>query len=237
MAAALALFTSAAYGVANYLGPRLARDAPILLLLTISQCAALVLAAVVVVASGDGPPDAEAAGWALLAGTGNALGLVFFYRAAQIGPLSIVTSIGSLGVGIPVAVGLAGGESVAVAQVAGMVLAVAGLLLVSARPVTAAVPDGVAASAEADHHHARREALGLSLLATVGFGVFLAALEPASDDGAAWAVFLSRASLVAVLVVMATREAVLRRIPARSAALLAVPGMLLFAGTLSYAAA
>ncbi len=227
MAAALALFTSLAYGVANYVGPRLARDVPILLLLTISQGASLVLAAIVVVASGDAPPDAVAIGWALLAGFGNALGLLFFYRAAEVGPLTIVTSIGSLGVGVPVVVGLAGGESVAAVQVAGMVLAVSGLLLVARRP---------AADAGANTP-ARGAVIGLALIATVGFGVFLAALEPASRDGAAWAVFVSRVSLVAALVVMAARAGVLDHTPARKVALLTVPGVLLFAGTLSYAAA
>jgi len=244
VAAALALFTSAAYGVANYIGPRLARDAPILLLLTISQGASLVLAALVVGASSDAPPDAEALGWALLAGIGNASGLVFFYRAAEIGPLSIVTSIGSLGVGIPVAVGLAGGDSVGTAQVAGMVLAVSGLLLVSRRPPAAPAPVPEALESAADHaervasdHHARRRAIGLALLATIGFGLFLSALKPASEDGAAWAVFVSRVSLVLVLATMALREGVLNHTPARRVALLSVPGVLLFAGTLSYAAA
>jgi uncharacterized membrane protein len=172
VAAALALFTSAAYGVANYIGPRLARDAPILLLLTISQGASLALAALVVAASGGAPPGAGALGWALLAGLGNASGLVFFYRAAEIGPLSIVTSVGSIGVGIPVAVGLAGGESVGTAQVAGMVLAISGVLLVSRRPPAAPAPVPGALSSGSDHveevaddHHARRRAIGLALLA------------------------------------------------------------------------
>jgi drug/metabolite transporter (DMT)-like permease len=244
VAAALALFTSVAYGVANYIGPRLARDAPILLLLTISQGASLVLAALVVAASGDAPPGAVALGWALLAGLGNASGLVFFYRAAEIGPLSIVTSVGSIGVGIPVAVGLAGGESVGTAQVAGMVLAISGLLLVSRRPPPAPAPVPGALTSGPDHveaatddHHARRRAIGLALLATIGFGLFLSALKPASEDGAAWAVFASRVSLVLVLVVMAAREGVLSHTPARKVALLTGPGVLLFAGTLSYAAA
>lgn len=228
VAVVLALLTSVAYGVANYIGPRLARDAPILLLLTISQGASLVLAAVVVGVSGDAPPGGAALGWALLAGIGNATGLVFFYRAAQIGPLSIVTSIGSFGVALPVAVGLAGGEAVSAMQIAGIVLAVWGLMLVSRRPSpSAALPE------TANRH----EALKLALVATVGFGVFLAALEPASDDGAAWAVFASRVSLVAILAVMAVRAGVLNHTPTRNVALLSVPGVLLFAGTLSYAAA
>ena len=48
VAAALALFTSLAYGTSNYLGPRLARDAPYLLLLIVGQGCSLVLSCVVV---------------------------------------------------------------------------------------------------------------------------------------------------------------------------------------------
>ena len=49
--------------------------------------------------------------------------------------------------------------------------------------------------------------------------------------------FASRVSLVGVLLVMAAREGVLDQTPVRRMALLSVPGLLLFSGTLSYAAA
>src|SRR5688500_17314379 len=111
LAAVLALFTSATYGVSNYLGPRLARDAPYLLLLVIGQGVSLLLSIAVVGAVGDGPPGSGDLGWAAVAGIGNAAGLVLFYEAARTGPLSIVMPIGSVGVAVPVAAGIASGES------------------------------------------------------------------------------------------------------------------------------
>ena len=46
------------------------------------------------------------------AGAGNAVGLLAFYRAASVGPLSIAAPLGSLGAVVPVLVGVAQGESI-----------------------------------------------------------------------------------------------------------------------------
>ena len=232
MAVALALLTSITYGVGNYLGPRLARDAPYLLVLVVGQACSLVLSAALVAASAPAAPGMVAVGWALLSGAGNALGLILFFRAAQIGPLSIVITVSTIGVAVPVVAGLAGGESVTMIQAAGIALAVAGTMLVARRPA-------LAAGAGPDPAHAdRRRAVLLSLFAAAAFGVFLASLKPASQDGAAWAVLVSRAGVVALLVVVAVHaRAFAARLPAAQLAKLAVPGVLLFAGTLSFAAA
>ena len=239
VAAALALFTSLTYGVANYLGPRLARDAPYLLLLFVGQGCSLLLSALVVAGAGAGPPDAGALGWAALAGLGNAVGLMLFYEAAQSAPLSVVMPIGSVGVAVPIGVGLASGETMSALQGAGIVLAVAGLVLVARRPAGPAAPlPGEPLPAFEPEHFDRRRAIVLSLLAAGAFGVFLSALEPASDESAPWAVAVSRFAVVVILGAAALRAGALApRRPAGVLALLAVPGVLLFAGTLSYAAA
>ena len=59
-------------------------------------------------------------GAAALAGVGNAGGLILFYRAAAIGPLSIVAPVGALAAVGPVVVGVAEGEGLAPAKVAGL---------------------------------------------------------------------------------------------------------------------
>ncbi len=230
MAVALALFTSVAYGLSNYVGPRLARGAPLALLLLVGQSCALVLAGALVSARGEPLPDAGAIAFAVAAGLGNAGGLVFLYRAAAVGPLSVVIPIGALGASIPVVAGFASGEEIAVLKVAGIVLAIAGVVLVARRTaaqVAAVQPEG----------HDRRAAVVLAAASAVCFGIFLATLSPASDGDPGWAVFLSRASLVAALLAFAVHQGALRAIDRSRLPLLAVPGLLLFAGTLSYAAA
>ena len=233
MAVAFALFTSVAYGVSNYVGPRLARDAPLLVLLIAGQGCAFVLAVAIVVAQAEAAPPAGELAAALLAGVGNAGGLLLFYRAAAVGPLSIVTPIGAVGAAVPVAVGVARGEAMTALKAAGIVLALSGLVLVARRTRA-----GAAAAAERRPGDDVRLAVLLALGAALCFGTFLAAMGPASETSAGWAVMVSRLSLLAALILVAVRVGELRgAVAARRLPRLAIPGLLLFAGTLSYAAA
>ena len=59
----------------------------------------------------------------------TAAGLIGFYKAAELGPLSIVAPIGATGAIVPVAYGLATGDTLKATQVAGVVLAMAGAAL------------------------------------------------------------------------------------------------------------
>jgi uncharacterized membrane protein len=194
MAAALALLTSLAYGVSNYVGPRLARDAPLLVVLIAGQGCAFVLAGVIVAAGGDALPPGDDLAAAGLAGVGNAAGLLLFYRAAAVGPLSIVTPIGAVGAAVPVGVGVAQGEAMTALKAAGILLALSGLVLVARRTRA-----GAAAAAERRPGDDVRLAVILALGAAVAFGTFLAAMGPASEESVGWAVMLSRLSLLACL--------------------------------------
>lgn len=241
MAVALALLTSLAYGLSNYLGPRLARDAPLYLLLVVGQGCSLALATAVVAGQGAAAPDARAVAFAVLAGLGNAGGLVLLYRAAERGPLSVIMPIGALGAAVPVIVGLAGGEGLTALKAGGMALALAGVVLVARRPVGGhAVVEAADVAATAPRAppagHARAAVL-LAAGSALCFGIFLAAMAPAAEGGAAWAVLVSRTSLLAVLLFFAVRGGALRAVDPRDLPLLAVPGLLLFTGTLAYAAA
>ena len=93
----------------------------------------------------------------------------------------------------------------------------------------------VSGSAE-DAADMRRTVL-LAAFSAVWFGVFLWAIAPASAAGVFWGVFTSRVSLVLLLVggALLTRRAL--RVPVRDVPRVALPGVLLFAGTLMYAAA
>lgn len=233
MAAALALLTSLAYGVSNYVGPRLARDAPLLVVLVAGQACAFVLAVGIVAVQAEAAPPAGELGAALVAGLGNGGGLMLFYRAASVGPLSIITPIGAVGAAVPVAVGVAGGEAMTALKAAGIVLAFAGLVLVARRTRA-----GAAAAAERRPADDVRRAVVLALASALCFGTFLAAMGPASETSAGWAVMVSRVSLLVLLVLVAQRLGQgMRTVAARRLPRLAVPGLLLFAGTLSYAAA
>lgn len=228
MAVALALSASLLYGVSNYLGPTLSRTAPLFVVLVTGQAVALVVSGVLAAGTGAPAPETSATGMALLAGVGNAVGLLCFYRAAQLGPLSLVTPIGAIGAAVPVLAGLASGETASALKLAGIALALCGVALAARRP------GGTAAAAE---HPDRRAAVTWALASSVAFGVFLAAMAPAAEGGVLWAVFASRLSLLAILLATAVALGQALRAPAAHLPKLAIPGVLLFSGTLAYSAA
>jgi drug/metabolite transporter (DMT)-like permease len=226
LAAGLALVASLCYGVSNFVGPVFSRDLPVYSVLIAGQVVALCVSAIVVGVADEPVPDTAVVGAAALAGVGNAWGLIAFYRAAAIGPLSIVTPVGSLGAVVPVLVGVSSGESLGPVKLTGMVLALGGVALAARRP---GGPQGA-------EPHVRAAALW-ALSSALGFGLFLTFMAPASDDGVFWAVALSRAALLVVLVAAAWLLAATLRAPLRRLPNVALPGLLLFAGTLAYSSA
>jgi drug/metabolite transporter (DMT)-like permease len=212
--------------VSNYVGPTLSRGLPVYPVLIAGQFVAFVVSGAVLAATRPAGPDATVVLAAAAAGVGNALGLICFYRAASLGPLSIVTPIGSLGVIVPVTAGLASGEALGGFKLAGIALAVCGVAIASRRPAGGAAATG-----------SERASALWALLSALAFGTFLACIAPASEDGVFWAVMLSRAVLLVVLAGVALAIAAPLRAPLSRVPLLAVPGVLLFAGTIAYSAA
>lgn len=227
LAAALALITSLCYGVSNFVGPTLSRGLPVYPVLIAGQVIAFAVSAAVLAGSQAALPGGTVLLASMGAGLGNAFGLICFYRAASLGPLSIVTPIGSLAVILPVTAGLVSGEPLGALKLAGILLAVGGVAVASRRPA------GDGGERDGDERAAARWAL----VSAVAFGTFLACIAPASEDGVFWAVMLSRAALLGVLVGVALAIAAPLRVPAARLPVLAVPGVLLFAGTLAYSAA
>jgi drug/metabolite transporter (DMT)-like permease len=229
-AALLAVGAALCYGISNFAGPRLARDLPLYPVLIAGQVVALAVSAVFVLTELDrGMPRAGEAFAAVLAGAGNAVGLLAFYRAASVGPLSIAAPLGSLGALVPVLVGVAQGEGVGGLKLPAIALAMTGVALAARR----GTPRADAAGGPDD----RRAAAGWAMVSSVGFGVFLAGMAPAADAGIFWAVAVSRVSLLAILLAAAVRLASPLRVGARDVPRVMVPGLLLFGGTLLYTAA
>jgi drug/metabolite transporter (DMT)-like permease len=224
LAAALALITSLCYGASNYVGPALSRDLPTYPVLIAGQAIAFVASASVLVVTAAALPDAGVLAAAAGAGIGNAWGLIAFYRAASLGPLSIVTPVGSLAVVVPVTAGVASGEPLGVVKLAGCLLALGGVALAARRSVGGPTRD-------------TRAAIRWALISALGFGAFLALVAPASHDGVFWAVAASRVVLLALMVAAAFFLAAPLRAPLRRLPVIAVPGLLLFGGTLAYSAA
>ena len=174
-----------------------------------------------------GGPSAGEAGAAALAGAGNALGLLAFYRAAAVGPLSIAAPLGSLGALVPVLVGVAHGEGVGGLKLLAIALAMTGVALAARRSPAAPAADG--------RRPPRRGGLGARVLRRLRH---LPRRHGAGRRaGIFWAVAISRVALLAIFVAVALRLASPLRVGGHDVPRVMVPGLLLFGGTLLYTAA
>lgn len=219
---ALALGSATCYGVSNFIGPLLARRHALFAVLIVSHVAAFLGAAVYLVVEGGAPLGIGPFLLATVAGAGNAGGLISFYKAAELGPMAVAAPIGAAGTIIPVAVGLAGGDTLSSLQAVGIPLALGGCALAVRRTSepTEAYPDP-------------RASVLWAAASAVAFGTFLTALPAASEHGRAWAIFDARVALLVALVAWAARRLRGLRLD-RDTPLLAVPGLLVLCGTLLY---
>jgi drug/metabolite transporter (DMT)-like permease len=194
LAAVLALASSLSWGFSDFLGGFQSRRHPLLAVMLLSQGLALAILVVAVLAGAPTEHDAASTAWAASVGALGLLGLLAFYRALAIGTMSIVAPISATGVAIPVLVGLVSGERPGALQVAGIVLACAGVVLAAREPP----------SEDAEARRAARAAIGLALVAAVGFGTFFAGMDRAEETAdVAWVLLAARTADVLLLVLAA----------------------------------
>ncbi|GAA4875203.1 EamA family transporter [Kitasatospora terrestris] len=169
MSAALALTASLLWGVADYGGGALTRRLPALTVVVVSQTAAAVLLAGAVLATG-GLADLSPRLWfAVAAGVIGPFALLAFYRALALGPMGVVSPLATIGVAVPIGVGLFLGERPGAVQAAGIAVALAGVAL--------------AGGPQRGGGGIGREALLLTLGAAMAFGAVLALIAHGSSGG------------------------------------------------------
>lgn len=182
MAALLALASSLLWGSGDFLGGRASRAWPVFVVLAWSQVAMLALlwtGIAVGAAAGDLQVPIRSVGIGALGGVAGVTALAAFYRALAIGPMSVVPPIASAGVALPVAVGLLRGDDASPIVLAGMALAIIGVVLASIGEGTGD-DESIATRVSA-------RTLALCLVAATGFGLIFVALDAASGDSAATA--------------------------------------------------
>lgn len=191
IAVAFALGAAVAWGAADFLGGLKSRVAATIVVVAIGQATGLVLVGALVIARGEGPPEARYVGYALLAGFAGALGIAALYRALAVGSMSIVAPITATGAVIPVIAGVATGERPTTVQGVGLALAFGGVVLAARQESGERASGRIAAG------------VGVALLAAVGIGSFLLALDAASEGGVPWALFVQRSVCVAIVLAVA----------------------------------
>ena len=189
LAFAFSLASAFSWGISDFLGGLTSRRLPVLGVLAVSQPAGLVMIGIVVVLFGADPVSADKLAIAAAAGAASLGGLWAFYAAMAMGTVSVVAPIASLGVVVPVAVGLARGDAPAAIQLAGLVPAIAGVVILSYE--------------EHPEHHAdvARRSVVLAILAGLGFGIFFTGLDLAAADRPGWSIMAVRVGGVATVAI------------------------------------
>ncbi|MFG3367397.1 EamA family transporter [Streptomyces sp. NPDC090032] len=185
MTALFALATSLLWGLADFGGGLLTRRTPALTVVVVSQGIAVAVLGAIVAATGAWSEAGSQLWFAVAAGLVGPVAMLAFYKALALGPMGVVSPLGSLGVTVPVAVGLVLGERPGLLRFAGIGVAVAGVVLAGG-PQFRGAP-------------VQRQAVLLTLLAAFGFGAVMALIAEASTtvSGLFLALFVQRVTNVA----------------------------------------
>ena len=220
MAVLLSLVAALAYGTSDFVGGLLSgRVSPwtVAVLGQLAGAAAALLAGLWV----PGHLGVAEAGWAVLAGAGNALGTVTLYRGLASGRMGVVAPVSGVGTAVlPVLAGVALGERPSALVWTGLLLALPAIWLVAREPADEGALSGGGSRAGVG------AGVRDGVLAGVGFGVLFIALSRMPGDAGLVPIAVNQviASVLLVAVALVLRAPVLPRRPV--AAVGAVVGLL-----------
>ncbi|WP_406056180.1 DMT family transporter [Streptomyces sp. NBC_01077] len=186
MTALFALATSLLWGLADFGGGLLTRRIPALTVVVVSQLLAVLVLGAVVLTTGAWTEAGPQLWYAVGAGVVGPAAMLAFYKALALGPMGVVSPLGSLGVVVPVSVGLLVGDRPGLVQFAGIGVAILGVVLAGG-PELRGAP-------------VQRQAVLLTLVAAFGFGSVMALIAEASTTvtGLFLALFVQRVTNVLV---------------------------------------
>lgn len=203
MGVILGLAAALAYGSSDFIAGLLSRRGSYLQVAAVGQAVAVVCTAVALPLTSPAGPDRAAIGWGIVSGVGVALGSLALYRGLAAGQMAVAGPLSGVGAAaLPALAGMVLGERPSHVAVAGIILALPAVWLVSTvdraaggtGPASAGVRDG--------------------LLAGVGFAVLFFGLDRAGTGSGLWPVVVAEGASVVLLV-----AAVLLRRPPRLAGL------------------
>jgi drug/metabolite transporter (DMT)-like permease len=218
--ALFALAASLSWGTSNYLAGVQTRRGDLWTVTVVSQSIAALGAAVVLLFAGQPSLDMVHSLGPILGGVAGAIGVVCFYKALAIGPLSLVSPIVATQAVVPVVAGLALGERPGAVAYVGMGLAIGGVVVVSLRG-----REGTAGLSPVT--------IVLAVVTAVVWGLMFVGLD-VGDADPYWSVFYARIAsvLVIVLYVLAARKRI--RTGARELPVLSLIGLLLTVANLFF---
>lgn len=226
MAILLGLAAAASWGVADFLGGLASRRVRATLAVVTSQAVGLAALLVLLPLFREEPFTRDAAVWGGLAGMTGGFGLLFLYRGLGLGRMSVVAPAAAVvGAVVPVVFDLATGDPLGAVTLAGLVIALAALALVSWHPGTEGRVEGAGLL---------QSGLWEGLLAGLGFGAFFVLFSRTGDASSYWPLLSLRAASIVMLSAIALATASFARPGRRPMAMLVGAGLLDVTANLLY---
>jgi drug/metabolite transporter (DMT)-like permease len=184
----LGLLSAAAWGAGDFGGGLLSRRAPLFGVVAITQLAGMGAALALAVARGEPVPAGRDVGWAIGAGLSGVIGITSLYHGLAVGRMGVVApTTGVLAAIVPVVVGLAFQGVPGSPVVAGIVVALVAVVLVTRSP---------------GHASDRPSGIAWGLLAGLAIGSFNACAGQISTAGAFGPLVIIRMLQAAILAVV-----------------------------------
>jgi uncharacterized membrane protein len=213
VAVVLALASAVVYGAADFLGGLASRRTSVFGVVALSQVVGLVALLALLPWLG-GPVDGADLAWGAAAGLAGAAGLVLFFRTLARGVMSVIAPVTAVtAAAVPVLVGLLGGDRIGPWTAAGIVLALAAVVLVSAEGGLAAM------------RGARPASLAPALAAGAAFGLFFVLLDRTSQDAGLTPLVTARLASVGLVVLLALASRQSLRVSRAALPLVAASGV------------
>ncbi len=199
LALALALSSSFAWGVADFVAGLKSRSLPVASVMLVAVVTGLAVAGAVVAARGVAPPATSFIAYAALSALAGSIGLAAFYRGLAVGAMSVIAPIAATGAAVPVAFGLASGERPNAVQVVGAATAIVGVVLAAREHQSRSL----AVSVQSAGRTRLARGAPLAVLAAVGLGSFLVAIDAASEGDVGWAILVNRLASLGLITLAA----------------------------------
>jgi drug/metabolite transporter (DMT)-like permease len=208
----LGLLAGFTYGAADFIGGLASRKSTVFSVVVVSQAVGLVLLLAIMPLLGSTQVVPGDILWGSLAGVAGALGISLLYRGLAIGRMSLVSPITAvIAAVVPFVTGLAMHEHPSSFAIAGVLIALVAVVLVSStempgEPASNAAPGLVGLpphSAAAANSWLRQPGLIEAVLSGIGIGFFYVFLAHTRAQAGMWPLAASRFCSAAILIVVA----------------------------------
>jgi drug/metabolite transporter (DMT)-like permease len=207
----LALASALLYGAADFTGGLATRRAATIPVVVISQFSGMLLLALLLPLLPGSSPSAADLWWGVAAGLTGGIGVALLYRALAIGRMAVVAPTTAVcAVAIPVVISMLQGERPGPLAVAGILLGIVSIVLVSQQTHASTAPAGTAGTPRS---FGLPPGVAIALVSGVAIGFFFLSLAQTAPEAGMWPILGARITSVTLFGVAAVVGRMSFRLP------------------------